>query len=125
MYIPVTNYPEQSFRIVLDSVSLRVRVYWSAWEPSTQAIAGEGMFGQWYMDINNDTGTIAVNGISIVGGCDILTPYAIDELGAIWLIDINGKAEEATLNSMGDRHKLVYVPVAEVDSFHRDIGWSR
>lgn len=125
MYIPVTNYPEQTFRIVLDETALRMRVYWSAFEPSTVALAGNNIAGQWYLDINTDNGAIAVNGIAIVGGCDMLTPYAIDELGALWLIDINGKAEEPTLASMGDRHKLVYVPLADVETFHSDIGWTR
>ena len=125
MFIPVTSYPEQSFRIVLDGVPLRVRVYWSEYEESTRAIVGDDIAGQWYIDLNDDAGGIAINGAALVMGADILGPYAYDQLGALWLLDTGETGADPGQTDMGERHKIVYVPIDEVESFHADIGWTR
>lgn len=110
---------------MLDGVPLRVRVYWSEYEASMREIIGEGIEGQWYIDINDDAGTIAISGAALVMGADILGPYAYDTLGALWLLDTGETGADPGLLDMGERHKLVYVPAAEIESFHADIGWTR
>lgn len=123
--LPVTNYPEQTMRLTLDGIALTVRVYWSAFDDITKELVGDGIEGQWYMDFSDVDGTITMSGMAIVGGCDMLEPYAFDGLGGLWAIDVEGKPRDLSLESLGTTHQLIYVPVDEVDQFNTDLRWKR
>lgn len=123
--LPVTNYPEQTLRLTLDGIALTMRVYWSEFDSVTKEVIGDDIDGQWYMDFATADGSISMAGMAIVGGCDMLEPYAFDGLGSLWAIDVEGKPRDMTLASLGTTHQLIYVPVAEVEQFSADIGWAR
>lgn len=125
MIIPVTNYPEQTFRITLDSTPVRMRVYWSQLDDSSQEIIGNDIEGQWFADIDDDVGVISIKAIALVVGADLLEPYAFDQIGGLWIVDRNEKAEDPGLNDLGIRHDLLYVPAAEKQEFNAAIGYTR
>jgi len=120
--IPVTNYPDQRFRIVLDAVPINMRVYWSNFDQ--WVIDLTGIDGQWYCDMSDETGVIVINGFALVNGCDMLAPYAFDQLGGLWVFNAEGKSTDLDFDSLGDTQQLIYVPVAEKEQFDRDIGWA-
>ena len=123
--IPVANYPDQRFRITLEGVTLSMRVWWSQFDGITKALVGDGIEGQWYLDMASTDGAIVLNGMALVTGCDMFEPYAFDGLGGLWLVDVEGKARDPGLSDLGVIHNLIYVPVAERAQFNSDIGWAR
>ena len=125
MIIPVTNYPEQTFRITLDGTPYRMRVYWSQFDLSAQEIIGNGIEGQWYMDIDDDEGIVSIKAIALAAGADLFEPYAFDQLGGLWIIDRNEKAADPGLNDLGARHDILYVTVADKAAFNASIGYTR
>ena len=118
--IPTTNYPEQSFRIVLDGTSYAWRVYWSQYDDTIKEIVGDDIEGQWYADIESDQ--ITIKGMALVTGADLLQRYAFDQLGALWVVDNEQSPSDVTFDSFGTRHTLLYIPKAEVESFNRAVG---
>lgn len=123
--IPVTNYPEQVFRITLDSVTLASRVWWSEFDQITRDLVGDGIAGQWYMDMVSTDGTVELYGMALVTGCDMLEPYAFDGLGGLWLVDVEDKSRDPGLSDLGVTHNLIYVPAAERAEFNLSVGWTR
>lgn len=123
--IPVTNYPDQPFRIELDGITFAMRVWWSDYDDNVKLLVGDDIQGQWYMDFVSTDGSIVMDGMALVTGCDMLEPYAFDGLGGLWLVDDNGKATDPGLDDLGVNHSLIYVPVAEVDYFNAAVGWTR
>jgi hypothetical protein len=123
--IPVSNYPDQRFRLTLEGVPLSVRVWWSAFDSITAELIGDGIQGQWYLDMVSTDGAIDINGMALVTGCDMLEPYAFDGLGGLWLVDDEGKARDPSLDDLGVTHTLYYVPRADRASFNSAIGWAR
>jgi hypothetical protein len=114
--IPLTNYPEQTFRITLDGVALFCRVYWNAYDATCKEIVGN-LDGQWRMDIASET--ITVSGMALVAGCDLLEPFGFDELGGLWL------ESDCNIEEMGELYRLIYIPIAEVADYNRAIGYAR
>jgi hypothetical protein len=114
--IPLTNYPEQTFRITLDGVALDCRVYWCNYDSTCQEIIGP-IAGQWRMDISGEN--IEVSGMALVAGCDLLEPFGFDKLGGLWL------ENDCTLEELGELYRLIYIPSAEVADYNRAIGYAR
>lgn len=125
MIIPVTNYPEQTFRITLDSTPVRMRVYWSQLDDSSQEIIGNDIDGQWFADIDDDVGVISIKAIALVVGADLLEPYAFDQIGGMWVIDRDEDAEDPGYTDLGDRHDILYILAADKDEFNAAIGYTR
>jgi hypothetical protein len=123
--IPVSNYPDQRFRLTLEGVPLSVRVWWSAFDSITADLVGDDIQGQWYLDMASTDGTIVINGMALVTGCDMLEPYAFDGLGGLWLADDEGRARDPGLDDLGVIHTLYYVPRSDRASFNSAIGWAR
>ena len=95
--IPVTPDPSQQFTIDLDGETLDISIRWNE---TAQ---------QWVMGLNALTFSTTLNGISLVTGVDILSLYAVRELGQLWVLDLEEKNEEPTLADFGDRFQLMYV----------------
>lgn len=126
--LPVESYPEQTFRIDLDGVPTDIRVYWSAWDASIQAIANDTDAGApvhegcWYMDISNDEFT--VNGIVVTQGCDMLEPFAQSSLGGMFVMNLLTTPSELTYESLGVNHLLVYVLKQNLNNLYSEIGYA-
>ena len=116
--IPLTNYPEQTFRITLDGVALNCRVYWCAYDATCQELMGDDIAGQWRMDFT-DGESIEVNGMALVAGCDLLEPFAFDRLGGMWL------EADCAREDLGELFRLLYIPAADVAAYNRAIGYAR
>lgn len=125
LIVPVTNYPDQTFRIALDGVTFAARVWWSQFDDAAKALVGDDIEGQWYLDLLSNDGTIALYGMALVTGCDMLEPYAFDGLGGLWLVDVEGKLRDPGLDDLGVQHQLIYVPRDERSEFNAAIGWTR
>ena len=123
--IPVTNYPDQRFRITLDGITLSARCWWSEFDQITRDLVGDGITGQWYWDMISTDGAIEVYGMALVTGCDMFEPYAFDGLGGLWLVDVEDKSRDPGLADLGVVHQLIYVLADEREEFNRDIGWTR
>lgn len=66
----------------------------------------------WYMDIIGLTDTtIKLRGVHLVTGVDILHPYPVQALGEMWVVDTSEADTDATFDSMGDTHSLMYLEV--------------
>lgn len=119
--IPVASgLPEQTLRIELDGAAYNLRIYWVQSDSSIRQITGQED-GRWYMDIAGDEFTI--NGISLVGGADILEPYGYVQLGSLFVADTYGKSEDPPFNGLGDRWVLRYYDTAENEQFLMDIDY--
>lgn len=123
--IPLSNYPDQTFRITLEGVTLTARAWWSAFDDAAKELVGDGIEGQWYLDLISTDQTIVLYGMALVTGCDMLEPYAFGGLGGLWIIDTEGKSRDLTLDALGVTHQLIYVPRDDRAEFNRDIGWTR
>jgi hypothetical protein len=101
MDIKLYSDPAYSIRVTLDSKSYKLTFRYS-----TSELA-------WYMDLDglSDT-TIAVHGIRLAGGVDLLEPYALNDLGELWLIDMSGARSEPTFDTISTNFVLYYVEIA-------------
>ena len=95
--IPWEANPNQTFLIDLDSQTIRLRLYWNA-TTST-----------WYFDMEGITFDTILNGIAMVIGVDLLAPYAVRELGQMWIVDMDEKDTPPDFDQVGDRFQFLYV----------------
>lgn len=95
--VPVTPTPSQQFTIDLDGQTVDISIRWNATAE------------QWVMDLVGVTFTTTLNGITLVTGVNVLAPYAVRELGQLWVVDLEEKNEEPDFDNFGDRYQLLYV----------------
>jgi hypothetical protein len=99
--IPVdVEQADQKIRTDLEGVTYVLRLYWNTREE------------RWHLSIMDADEERLVMGIPLVVDTDVIGPFVgvIPGLmpGIIMLYDTNEKFQEATRDSMGDRHKLLY-----------------
>lgn len=100
LVIPVTPDPYSQFTIDLDGQTIDLTIRWNA------------TLEQWIMNLSGVTFETTVNGITLVTGVNLLGPYAIRELGQLWLVDLEEKNSEPgdpETADFGDRFQLIYV----------------
>ena len=100
LVIPVTPDPYQQFTIDLDGQTVDITIRFNA------------TLQQWIMNLAGVTFSTTVNGITLVCGLELLSPYAIRELGQLWLVDLeekNGEPGDPEAADFGDRFQLLYV----------------
>ena len=78
---------------------------------------------KWYMDIVGSNNIVNVKGIALLGGCDLLEPYAYSELGSLLMLDTSGAAEDPNFAGMGTRFELRYLPKAINEQILTEIGY--
>lgn len=103
LIIPVTPDPYQQFTIDLDGETVDITIRFNA------------TVQQWVMNFVGVTFSTTLNGIALVTGINLLGPFAIRELGQLWLIDTEEKNEEPgdpEAADFGDRFQLIYVELA-------------
>lgn len=70
----------------------------------------------WYMDIEGLTNNVLLRGLALIEGLNLLRPYAVLEMGTLLLYDVEGKGERPTRESLGNRHKVLYISRGEFSS---------
>ena len=103
--IPTTPTPDYEFLIDLEDQTLQMRIRWNSIE------------GAWYLDITGVSFTLELQPLKLVGGVDLLKPHAVLELGGLQILDTEEKFEDPDFDLMGDRYKLMYIPIAELNDF--------
>lgn len=88
-----------SFNYTLDKNSYRLTFRWN------------GTAGKWILNIEGLTVDVKVNGIALVTGQNLIKPFAIKELGALYIIDNQETNLDPTRTSLGNQHKIKYVPI--------------
>lgn len=88
-----STYYEFDTRI--DGESYRVTLRWN---PVSQT---------WYLDLVGLTNSVNLLGLALIVGSDLLAPFAILELGSMYVLDIENLGENPTEDSLGDRHRVV------------------
>jgi hypothetical protein len=94
--IPVTNDP-QTFNVELDGNTYTFKMRWNITD------------GAWYTNITGVTNDVIINGLKLVTGPDLLLPYAVTELGSLYVTDTNGTELDPDFDNWGDDYLLVYV----------------
>jgi hypothetical protein len=67
-------------------------------------------YNAYFMDLEAITLPILIRGICLVGGSNILRPYAITELGKMHIVDTERQQQNPTFEGLGTRFKLIYIP---------------
>ncbi|HXK37381.1 MAG TPA: hypothetical protein VJ553_07415 [Candidatus Paceibacterota bacterium] len=100
--VPLQAYPAYEFRTELDGYLFVFRVLWLG-EPE-----------QWIIDVDIDELDIHCHGLALVTGRDLLFGRGLYQLGMLALIDQQGN-DDPDFAGLGDRWKLVYVPLEEIE----------
>jgi hypothetical protein len=66
---------------------------------------------KWYLDLEGITNEVAIRGIALLGGKDLLAPFGYNELGSLWVVDNSGKNEDPNYADIGTRFTLEYTPL--------------
>lgn len=100
----VVNVPHYSFQTDLDNVTFRFEFRWN-----DRASA-------WFMSISDVNGVELLSSRRIVVGFPLLTRFRDPRLpaGDLNAIDTTGNDEEAGINDLGGRVKLLYFPVGDL-----------
>lgn len=97
-----TNY---EFEVDLEDLVWRFRFHWNETDQA------------WYMDLLGLDNGNDFKGIKVIGGINLLDPYAIRELGQLYLVDAENGLQDPDRDGFGDRYQLLYVLKENVDAF--------
>lgn len=100
LFLPTTNQPYTEYQTTLDNEVYTITTRWNEIDEA------------WYMDIVGVTNGVTYLGLKIIGGVDIIGPFAILEMGSMYLIDLEEKYEDPDFDSFGDRYRILYRPKA-------------
>lgn len=67
----------------------------------------------WYADVEGLTNDVLLLGLPLIVGVDLLSPFAILELGSLYVYDAESREENPSRDSLGDRHKLIHITRGE------------
>jgi hypothetical protein len=96
--IPLTNDPFKTFQIELDGNDYQFKIRWNDTDQS------------WFLDLVGVTNGIALYGLKLISGVNILGPHGFASLGELYIADFEDRQTDPTLDDLGDRYKLLYVP---------------
>ena len=97
MDIKLYSNPLYSMQVTLNNAQYKLSFKWSENESA------------WYMDIDGLSDTsIALHGLRLVGGLDLLEPHAIVELGQLWLVDLSGANRDPDFDTIQTDFVLYY-----------------
>jgi len=95
--IPVTNDPGSKFNVELDGNTYALSLRWNITD------------GAWYLNLQGVTNSVALPGLKLVTGPNLLHPYAEIDLGALYVVDKNDQQRDPDFDNFGDDFLLVYV----------------
>lgn len=100
--IPVdSERPWSTFDMKIDSDSYRISVQWNSL----------GLY--WSITIEGLTNDVLLYGLALLSGADLLAPFAILEMGKLFVVDLELGNTDPDRNSLGKRHVLVYMSRGE------------
>jgi len=102
--IPLYVDPRYNFKIDIEGNSYLFTKHWNV-----KAAA-------WYLDIEGISNTVDYKGIKLVTGVNLLKPYAIRELGALYMVDGEGEGLDPDYDNIGSRYFMYYVPTTNPDN---------
>ena len=86
-----------SFETLIDGESYRFTFRWNSTSET------------WYADLEGLTVDLTLLGLALIVGSDLLSPFAILELGSLYLYDTESRQENPTRDSLGGRHRLIHI----------------
>ena len=98
------SYPDRSFDIQLDGTTYRARWLWNE------------RVGVWTFSLADRDGVAIVSGVRAVLNVDLLSGCVDPRRppGPILVVDPTGTGTEATIDSLGQSVKVVYLTAAEI-----------
>lgn len=100
-YIPLFKDPYYEYFTTLENASYKITVRWNTVDEA------------WYIDLEGITNGVLYRGLKLVGGVNILKPFAILELGEMWLVDLSEANQDPDFDGIGDVYKLLYLEKGE------------
>lgn len=97
LFVPVNSDPSRSITVSLDGVPYILSTRWNFVDEA------------WYLDIESVQDGMLVRGIKLIVGIELLQPYALVQLGELFLVDTQEGDKDPTEESLGDRHQIIYV----------------
>jgi hypothetical protein len=95
--LPVRPEPFFTFSTTLDLKQVNLTFRWNV------------TLQQWFFDLDSPELDEAVHGVPVVTGVDLLAPYAIRELGQLWVIDGRDLGQDPDFDDFGGRWTLMFV----------------
>ena len=100
--IPVDSVRSWStFDVKIDDDSYRISVQWNS------------LALYWSMNIEGLTNDVRLTGLALVSGADLLSPFAILEMGRLFVADLELGNTDPDRDSLGKRHVVVYLSRGE------------
>ena len=104
LILPLFVEPRYSYNIDLEDQSYTFSIHWNEYDVA------------WYLDILGVSNGIDFPGIKMVVGQNLIKPYAILELGALYIIDGEAEGLDPDYDNIGTRYMLYYVPTTNPDA---------
>ena len=100
LQIPITPQPVFRFSVSLDGIVVDFRFRWNL------------TLRQWFFDLSSVELAESLQGAPVVTGVDLLAPYAIRELGSLYVVDDRDLGVDPDFDGFGSRWNLLYAPRA-------------
>ena len=101
-YLPFEPKSADNFTTELEGIGWQIYYRWNYTESA------------WYMDLSSVQTGDTVRGIKMVPGINILQPFALTELGWMYVVDTEGKEANPDYDGWGDRYKVLYIPKEDI-----------
>ena len=99
--IPVEPVPWTEFNIDLEeNTTVRFTIKWNDTDEA------------WYCNLTGVSFTLDLKGLKLVPSINLLQPFAVTELGALYVLDTEGRAEDPDFDNWGGRYILLYETLA-------------
>lgn len=103
LVIPLISNPRYQFQTDLDGAAYEFKIRWN--------VTDQG----WYFDIKGISNDVDYAGIRMSTGPNLLKPYAILELGGLYIIDVEEEGLDPDFDEIGSRYLMYYVDKDNVD----------
>ena len=101
-YLPlISEDVDYTFDTELEGYVVQFRIRWNE---TAQA---------WYADMSAEGTDLNLKGVKLVGGVDLLSPFAVLDFGQMYVVDQEGTFTDPSRDTLGDRHQVVYLTIEE------------
>lgn len=98
LILPLFVDPRYNYSIDLEDDVFQFTIHWNENDSA------------WYLDLLGISNDVNIKGIKLVTGVNLIKPYAILELGGLYVIDNDGEGLDPDYDNIGTRYQLYYVP---------------